>query len=393
MDFGNLKLKIYGARGLQAPNSQKKISTYLTVQTDTSISRTNVVETISQPKWKNYMSLKIENPLTIVVFKIMCHNPNGEDTFLKRYDLNLYDLFKLTSENSKNFLCLPMTWFSLNSNPFGNTIFRSNSFMSGLLLEIFFEIPGSWFKIYEGYQQFIEGNYDGCISTMTHTLDVIKPKKTFIFYLLRSFSYFHQEKYELSLRDCTFINLELKKNAEAFYRMASIQYLICDFESAKTSIKTASQYSSLNQNLGSGQLKLDIQELETKISKSEKKIKESEIDLFIIQCKDMYFDLNVVKNYQSLLAEEITKKSASHLFNNENINEPVVANNFEDKEDNGEFSQNFVEIFKKKLYLKENNVNILEKTGSLSSLKNNGNEELTKKIIEETTTERLNFFN
>ncbi|KAJ3449138.1 extended synaptotagmin-like protein 2 isoform c [Anaeramoeba flamelloides] len=421
MNPGYLRLKIFGARGLKTPKSQKKNSYYLLVQTDNSISRTNVVETISKPKWKSYMSLKIENPLTYVVFKIMCYNPNGEDSFLGRYDLNLWDLFRLTSENSKNFLHLPMTWFSLNPNPFRQTVFRSSSSVSDLLLEIFYQIPDSWFEVYEGYRQFIAGNYNGCILKLTHTLEYLKPKKSFIFYLLRGISYFHEEKYELSIRDSVFMNDQLKKNADGFYRTASMHYLVNDFESAKSSLNQAIEYVSSNQNLGSGQLKLDIQELENKISKSEKKIKESEIDLFLIQCKDMYFNIDVVRNYQSMLVEVMKPKNTGHLFNNENTPEKVIVENFFDIEDKGEFSQNFAELLKKKRIGREHqqmkleNENIKERgtklnthiepkkekeiekknesTNSNNKENENGPKELNEEIIEETTKEWLDFFN
>ncbi|KAJ6251714.1 tpr repeat containing protein [Anaeramoeba flamelloides] len=394
MKTGIFSVKIYGSKGLTKSLKNTKMRPYVIVKNQNNAYRTQVDYSSTHPKWHTLLYFRIQNPFKMIHFIVKSHSLTSDDLFLGRFDLSLHDLYKHRTTDQPNFAYFPLTWFPLTTNSTVQTNDKTeNNYNPQLLLEILYEIPETWHEAYQGYNNFRTQSYEECIFNITKFLRNESPEENIIYYLLRSFSYFQEGKYELSIKDSLTINEKYPKNTEAHYRTAAIHYLLHDFELAKGALKNASINISNMKRIGSGQLSLDIKDLKSKISKSEKLLKELDFQSFREHSIKHYFNIERLEKNMQVFYGETNPISSDSLFDNENtLNSPKKANEEIEDYENYDFNKSLFDLLlfryekfkKKKVIVKNEN--------ELNNHKKNNNEKKPL-IIHDSTTDLLNFFN
>ncbi|KAJ6246573.1 tpr repeat containing protein [Anaeramoeba flamelloides] len=394
MKTGIFSVKIYGSRGLTKSLQNTEMVPYVIVKNQNNTYRTQVDSSSTYPKWRTLLYFRIKNPFQWIQFIVKSHNKTLEDRFLGQFDLPLHDLYKHRSTDQPNFVYFPLTWFPLTTHPTTQTNDKTeNNCKPQLLLEILYEIPETWHEAYQGYNNFRAQSYEECIFNITKFLRNESHEENIIYYLLRSFSYFQEGKYELSIRDSIIINEKYPKSTEAHYRTASIHYLIHDFELAKAALKNASINISNMKRIGSGKLSLDIKELKTQILKSEKQLKELDFQSFREHCTKHYFNTEALEKSIQMFYGETNTISLDSLFDSVNtLDSPKTTNEKIDDYENHDFNQSLFELllfrnekFKKKKVIGQNE-------NEFNKQKKNNNDKKPL-IIHDSTPDLLNFFN
>ncbi|KAJ6244755.1 stress-induced-phosphoprotein [Anaeramoeba flamelloides] len=303
---------------------QQKVNPYLVLKTADQIFRTSVVPETNEPKWFNRFDLSIKDPLSYVIFKVNSYEPNNNSDQLSfgSVYLNLPDLYFNRTQEIANFFYYPITWFPIIKSESKNepTSKKKNN-QPQLLIELFYEIPGTWNCIYQGYNNYLDGDYYLSIQNMNKSILKcnLNQNTHIVLTFIRCLSYFLVEKFELSLQDSINIEEIFPKDPESYYRTSVIYLLLEDLQNSRKSLQNALLYISGLNKINFEDFTQKIEELMDQLVKAEKK----KIELDFVELQKKYFEefskTSIIYSIQKLLySSNNENEDREKLFNKNN---------------------------------------------------------------------------